>query len=172
MLFFGKDTTFDSKYFGQLDLKNLDSWYDSTIDLNGKTVEIAITFMSDEKKTSVDNLKKVEAYLDNFAFNVKQIESLLADDYNEGLTAKEYIDILTEEIDEEDLVDAIENYDQSLSIEDNIFQQMHLINITFYPEKDEEIFAILDYTISKALTNELLVARLNRDNSLDVMIES
>ncbi|RZJ73019.1 DUF2004 domain-containing protein [Flavobacterium sp.] len=169
MLFPDKYT---SSYFGELDLNALESWHEAEIELHGRAVEIALTFMSEDRKTTRGALAKIDEFLDGFALKIKQIESVLAKDYRSGRTVKQYIDFLTEEIDEEEIMEVMPNYEADASIEDNIFRHIHLLSAVFYPEAGENIFAILDYSISKELTDELLVARLKTDNSLDILIES
>ncbi|MES2575252.1 MAG: DUF2004 domain-containing protein [Bacteroidota bacterium] len=161
-----------STYFGKIDLKKLEAEYESEIKYKGKPLEISMTFLSEKKQTSIDELQKIDFYLDNVSQNLNGINRILIDDYKQEETVKEYIDFLTEELEEEDLLQVMENHNASLSIEHNILLNINLLRIVFYPDQEDDVFAIFDYTLSQDITDVLLVARLNNDNSLNLLIES
>ena len=161
-----------STYLGKIDLKKLEVGYESEIKYKGKPLEISMTFLSEKKQTSIDQLQKIDFYLDNLVQNLNGINRNLIDDYKQEETVKEYIDFLTEELEEEDLLQVMENHNAGFSIEHNILLNINLLRIVFYPDPEDDVFAILDYTLSQDITDVLLVARLNNDNSLDLLIES
>jgi Protein of unknown function (DUF2004) len=161
---------FNSKYFGEIDLKTPKEFYELDMDFKGRTVEMVINSELLELKES--EILWIETFLDNIATQEKELWDIVLEDFKKKGITKEYIDIVIDEIDKEDIDDLIREANKSLKRKEKILSVLYLITINFYPREDDKSFVILDYTIDEESTNELLVVVLNRDNGVDIKVES
>ena len=161
-----------TRYFGEINLDKLEEWYETEIDLNGKTVEISITVSTAAKNIDKESIETIENYVDDLKNNEDNIQLVIHRDFKEMGETKEYIDNQIELQDKEDIANLIENADKKLSKKEKLLSALILLRIVFYPEKEDKMFAVFDYTIDEELTDDLLAVKLYKDSSVTIDIES
>jgi hypothetical protein len=160
-----------TRYFGEIDLDRLEEWYDTEIELHKNTVEISIT-VSTKVKVDTANIQAVDDFIDELKSDERHIRQIIYHDFKKGGETKTYIDLQVDGLEKEDIADLIEGADKSLNDKEKLLSVLHLLRIIFYPEQEDNTFAVLDYTIDKELTDDLLVFVINKDNSSKITIES
>ena len=163
---------YPSKYFGEIDDENLAEWYETTTQLHNREIDISMTFLSEKRIVDNDIFEKIDLYIDNLVENEQEIYSLLKEDYNQEGVTKEYIDIQTKYLESDDISMLIKNADSKLSKEEKLLSMVKLLQIVFYPDKEDNMFAVYDYTIDEELTDDLLVAKLYKDDGVTVTLKS
>ena len=160
-----------TKYFGEIDLDNVEEYYETEIEVQGRPVEITIN-ITGSKTIDLDSIQAVEDYLDNLTINEENIRQIIYQDFKEKGEAKNYIDFQVEELDKDDISDLIESADKKLNKKEKLLSVLYLLRIGFYPEKEDKAFAVYDYTIEEEYTDDLLVIIIGKDNNIKLTIES
>ena len=155
-------------HFGQIDLTNLDEYYNVEIDFDGQKIEVDLNF--EEKSIDskqMDTVKKFMGKIPDYdKKNKKYIERDYADE--DGDTVKMYVEHHLEEIDKTELAGLVDFNNKSVSPEKQLVKALSLVRVGFYPHDDDE-FAIFDYSISKKLTNYLVVISTDKNGKLEDM---
>jgi hypothetical protein len=163
---------YSAKYFGEIDLDGPNQWYETELNVNNKTVEVLFTVLDTSTSIDKEAIQKIEAYLDNFQDNESYVRSCMQENFKQKGDVMDYIDFHIEEFDKEDIADLIKGIDKKLSKKEKLLSILVLLRIVFYPERDDGTFAVLDYTISEELTDELIAVKLYKDDTMDFAIES
>jgi hypothetical protein len=163
---------YSTKYFGEIDLNNPNEWYETELEVNDKKVEVLLTVSSVCKSIDKEAIQQIETYLDNLQDNESYVRSRMLENFKQKGDVMEYINSFIEEFDKEDIADLIKGIDKKLSKKEKLLSILVLLQIVFYPEREDETFAILDYTISEELTDELIAVKIYKDNSIRFDIES
>lgn len=161
-----------TKYFGDIDFEKLEEWYETELELNEKTVEISITVSTASKSLDKNDIQRVDNYVENLQSNETRIRQLIQEDFKRKGETKYYIDNQIEEQEKENIADLIENADKKLSKKEKLLSVLTLLRIVFYPEKEDKMFAVFDYTIDEELTDALLAVKLHKDDSVTIDVES
>lgn len=162
--------TIDLPYFKDIDLKNLNSYYDAEVDFNGKLLEIDLNFNDTEIESQ--RLECVRSYLINLTDVYQAAFQAIYKDLEEGEDTIEFLDFQREDLGDEVLQELTKNADQSQPLERQILSQLTLQRIGFYPEIEEE-FATLDFTLGEDISNYLLVLKMDSKQQLrEITIES
>ena len=161
-----------TKFFGEINFEKLEEWYETELELNGKTVEVSITVSTKSKTLDKNDIQRVEDYVENLQSNEESIRLLIQADFMGKGETKDYIDTQIENQDKEDIADLIKTADKKLSKKEKLLSVLTLLRIVFYPEKEDKIFAVFDYTIDEELTDDLLAVKLRKDNGVIIDIES
>jgi hypothetical protein len=168
-------TTYNSKYFGKIDFKQLKECYETDIEFNNKMIEITINSTSSITQSfGLESIKLIDDYIDNLAKNEAIIRDVIYEDFNiypKGFV-RSYINGQIKDQDKEDIADLIAEVDKKLKKNEKLLSVLYLLRIGFYPEKEVLFFANYDYTIDEDLTDELLVVVENKDNSIAITLES
>ena len=161
-----------TKHFGEIDLTKPNEWYESEIQLNEQNVEVLIACSGTASKLEKETLQRIDNYIDNFETNEANIRLLIKEDYLRNGDTKYYIDNQIEEQDKDDIADLIENADKKLSKKEKLLSVLKLLEVRFYPESEDKMFAVFDYTIDEELTDDLLAVKLYKDDGVTIDIES
>jgi len=155
-------------FFGQLDLANLEEYYDVEIEFEGKTIEIDLNFedTSIEAKRMDKAVKFIEAISEFDKKNKKYIEKDFKDE--EGYTVRDYINHHLQDISREELAGLVDFDNKSVSPEEQMLKQLRLVRMGLYPDNEDQ-FAIFDYSIGADYTNYLVVINTNEKGKLDYM---
>ena len=105
-----------TKYFGEIDFKKLEEWYETELELNGKTVEVCMTVSTAAKSLDEKDFQKVDDYIENLESNEANIRLFIQKDFKNKGETKDYIDNQIEEQDKEDIADLIENVDEKIRL--------------------------------------------------------
>ncbi len=161
-----------SKYFGEFELADPEEWYETEIEFNERTLEVLMTCSSEAKNIDQTFLQTIDDFIDNFSDNEKLVRLSFIDDFKNGGETKTYIDSQIENQESEEIENLIDRADEKLNNAEKLLSVINLLRVVFYPEKEDRMFAIFDYTISEDLTDELLVFKLYKDKKNRICIES
>ncbi len=154
---------YNSTYFGLIDFENLQEWYEIEMPFNNRNIAVSITILS---KNSVEKeaIERIDNYLSDLEKKEQFIRKILFQNYVEQGEVKNYIDFIKE--------DLATNEIAALPDDEKIVQQLHLLQIVFYPEKEDTMFSVFDYTIGEELTDDLLVVKYYKNENIRITIES
>ena len=155
-------------HFGELDLSNLDEYYDVEIEFNGKEVDLDLNF---EKKTvDTARLDIVKKFLENLPALDQNNKQYIKQDFEneDGDTVVTYVEHHMSELDEDDLGDIIDFENQAIEPEQQLINALHLTRVGLYPDGEDQ-FAIFDYSIGRDLTDYLVVIFTNENGELEYM---
>ena len=93
-------------------------------------------------------------------------------DFKEDGEARGYIDDQIEGQEQDDIQDLIGDIDKKLSKEEKLLSVLSLLRVVFYPENEDKMFAVFDYTIDEELTDDLLAIKLYKDDRITIDIEN
>ena len=149
--------------FGEIDSDNLEEYYDAEVTVNGRAVDVDITF--DEKSIAIDKLNKINSWL----ADVQKLDELgltaIREDFVSGDTVREYIEHHLDELDIDDLKTLINQAKDGKTKEEKLIYSIKLKRIGFYPHTVER-FVNLDYTLDNDLTDYLVVLDFTEDGKL------
>ena len=149
--------------FGKIDPKNIEEYYDGTVNVDGKDVEIDLNFGSE----SVDNdlLKDVGSVTSNIDSFAKKAWSAISDDWDfdsESETVRFYLQHHLDEFSEEEVVKLFGTSAVDKSV---FFNALSLVRIGLYPE-DDEMFSVFDIQLSQELTDYLMSVSIGSDGQI------
>ncbi len=161
--------TFSFIHFGEIDINNLEEYYDISIELNSQDIEIDLNFS--ESKINLD----VASIINNFIANIHnydlQNKITIEKEYNneEASPVKDYIKYHVEELDKNVLSKFIDFDNKAVEPETQLLKKLKLIRVGLYPDgtDESENFAVFDYTIDSEITDELIVVNTNKNNVFD-----
>lgn len=150
------DKTFYLPYLGKIDLEQ-QSRYNTSIDLDNKTIEVDVSFECDE----VDDHKiiQIEKFLDRLsAYGLQNLEYIRLDFEKQHGTAWEYTEYHVSEFGKEMF--------SSFSLDDKKsgIPKFNLKRVGIYPA--DESFAVFDYTFLDFDTDYLLVVKTDEKGEL------
>lgn len=152
----------------QLDPNNLEDHYD--LDFKFADQHITIDLHFDHTTIDGSRLEMLKRFITNIeAFdrdNKEQIRQDYADDNCD--TVKTYLEYFIQNNDEEELASFTDKQNQDLNIEQQLLTQFKLVRLGLSPHEDR-YFATFDYTISRELTDNLLVLFTNQLGDMDYM---
>ncbi|MDX2067919.1 MAG: DUF2004 domain-containing protein [Haliscomenobacter sp.] len=154
--------------FGQINLDALNEEYRSEIEFNGKTITLDINFAKTNiEKSAMDTIKFFIENIDTFD---RQNKVNINSDFNDenGDTVKEYVTFHIEELGDE-FLEQIDITSDQTDKEQQFLKKLHLTRIGLYPDGkyDASNFAVFDYTVSKDLTDQLIVVNTDEKGNLD-----
>lgn len=160
-----------SKYFGEIELNKVKQWYESEIELKGKSVEIVINISI---ATEIDRewIIAIDDYLENLQQHEEEIRQIMHRDLKKKSVTKEYIDILLEYHEKEDITELIKGTDKSLTKKERILSILYVSTINFFPETADDVFVVYDFTVDEELTDQLLVVVESKKQEISMKIES
>ncbi|WP_427872555.1 DUF2004 domain-containing protein [Flavobacterium sp. MMS24-S5] len=162
-------------HFGEIDIDNLDEYYEATFELDRNQVNIIISF----EKNKIDY--STATLINNFLSNIKQYNSQnivsIEKNYDNGddSTVKDYVEFHLEEFYMNKLSQIIDFSDKTIEVEKQFLKNLKLIRVALSPDGvfGNENFATFDYTISTEITDELIAVYSDENNALkDIAWES
>jgi hypothetical protein len=165
-------TKYLTKHFGEIDLDSLEEWYDSEIEINGKIVEISIAISAALSGVDESSLQAIDNYIDNLNINEISIRYIIEKDFHKGGEVADYIEQQIKHQDKEKITNLIFNIDKKITKKEKLLSILDLLWIRFYPERDDTMFAVFDYTICEELTDDLIAVKLLKDENILIDIES
>ncbi len=154
-------------YFRELNLTELDEYYDIDIDLNGNTINIDINF--ENKSSDRNKLDTVKSFLDQLNNFNQQNKSYIEDDFQKEGNALDYVNFYFDELDEDELSDIIDFNNDVVAKERQLLNKLKLIRVGIYPDHNSECYGVFDYSIdlNGEPCNELLVVKTDKIGNLD-----
>jgi hypothetical protein len=155
-------------HFGPIDPEALDSYYDTEIDFNGRSISIDLNFGS----SSIDSrkLETVLRFIENIRIYDINNKGFIAKDYHDegGNTVKFYLQHHIEELGATELASLVDQGTKKDGYEKQLLSRLHLVRVGIYPEGEDQ-FAIFDYSLGVDLTNDLVVIFTDENGNLDYM---
>ena len=155
-------------HFGQIDLTKLEECYDVTIEFNGGETEIDLNF--EQKTIDTYRLDIVKGFLDNLSdFDKKNKEYINQDFADDNCdTVKTYVEFCIQELGENELADVVDLTNKSIDPEVQLINALRLVRIGFFPDERNH-FVTFDYSISRDLTDDLVVIFTDENGKMDYM---
>jgi hypothetical protein len=156
---------YEIPYFGALNLQQLEAYATETIEFKNRSVTIDMNLLNGNSVSEAE-MKVIKGFLENLESYTNQIGTILPTDYSARGATYDYMEEFLRELDDEDLLSALHGTDEELSTEERMFQKFYIKRISFYPEKEDELLAVIDYAISGNVTEDVLVVMLNKQMKL------
>ena len=158
-----KDKSLEILPFGKVDSKNVEEYYDGSVKVDGKDVDVDLNFESE----SVDHdlVKNVGSVISNILEFAHQAWSAISDDWELGAeseTARFYLQHHLDELSEEEVVKLFGTSSVDKSV---FFKALSLVRIGLYPE-DDEMFTVFDIQLSQELTDYLMSVSIGSDGQV------
>ncbi len=150
-------------YFGAVDPEELNEYYDLQTEFGGQKLTLDLNF--DEASIAIQKLDQLRIRLESLPALLKQAWEAVRESFKQGQDASVYIDQHIGLIDAPELQNGLQKADALLSDVEKLFAQVHPIRIGLYPE-DEENYFLLDFSLGKVLTNDLIVVVMSVDEKL------
>lgn len=156
-------STIKIPYFKDLNFNDLDDYYTTEIDVNGKTISLHLNLEepSIDEPTAIKLKQFIEMLAVYDAANLKTI----SEDFASGDTVNEYINFHLHELFEEEILSFIDPSNQNASINEQMLSKIHLQQVWLYPHA-ENYLGIFDYSLGKDLTNHVVVISLQENGDL------
>lgn len=149
--------------FGKIDSSNVEEYYDGSVKIDGKDVEIDLNFESES--VSNDLLKDVEKLISKISKFAQQAWSAISEDWDldaESETARFYLQHHMDEFGEGEIVKLF----GTSSVDKTVFlKALSLVRVGLYPE-DEEMFSVFDIQLSPELTDYLMSVSIGSDGQV------
>jgi hypothetical protein len=165
-----------SKYFGEIDLNPVEEKDEEEVDFYESKFEYKDTVITlnlliqDYKQVQQSDIAIIDNYLSNLSEHESTIQAALKQDLRaEGVT-NSYIERQIRQLDGEEINNLIFNTDKKLTEKEQLLSIISLHSINFYPEKEDDDFAIFDYTLGTELTDYLLVVVISKDLQIQYAI--
>ena len=148
--------------FEPIDPDNLNDYYTTEIDFQGRMVPLDINF--DEYAIDRQKLEAVEPFVANPGLYHDKAVAAMQQDYLSGTIVKPYLEehlnLFTHQS------SAAEPATITGEGSTKQIAQLYLKRIGFYPENENE-FAVFDYTINEEETQYLIVVNFKKDGEID-----
>lgn len=152
-------------HFGEIDLQNLAPYSTANTDLKDRTVILDMNLL-EGTSVSEEEMNVVKKFLENLEPFTNQIRTILPTDYSARGATYDYIEEFLRELDDDDLISVLHGTDEELTTEERMFEKLYIKRVSFYPEKEDELLAVIDYAISGNITEDALVVMLNKQMRL------
>ncbi|WP_044212469.1 DUF2004 domain-containing protein [Flammeovirga sp. OC4] len=154
-------------HFEEIDLIQLDEYYNVEIEHKGHKIGIDLNFEGKEIETQLfDEIKKI---IENIESEDSKNRTYITSDFKDenGDTVKEYLEFHIEELAEE--LSGIVNFqDKSNSPEKQLLEKLKLGRIGFYPDGKygSESFVVFDYIVDRELSDQIVVVNIDKEGKL------
>lgn len=149
--------------FRELDLDELDNWYDAQVEVEGSTVSMDLNF--DETTAEESQVQPVQTFLEQLNELNQTLRQNIAEDFKTGTTTREFLSKVNEFANQEKLNTLLTGADPSLTRDEQLLSFLRLKRVGFFPE-DAERFAMVDYTIGYEVTDFLLAFTLSAQTTV------
>lgn len=157
---------FELPYFGQLNIKSLEEYYDTSTTLRGQEINIDLNF--DTINADKSKMESIKYILENIEKFNKQNKIYIDNDFNDkkGKIVKSYLKHHLEQLNEEELDILIDKNENLISPIEQLLNKLILVRIGLYPDNDNYI-TTFDYSIGKEITQYLVVITTDKDGNLN-----
>ncbi|GGH74016.1 hypothetical protein HNQ91_003776 [Filimonas zeae] len=158
--------------FNEINLDDLENWYDAQVEVDGATVSMDMNF--DETSIGEAEVTFVKNFLEKLPEITQSLRAHVLLDYASGTVTKEFLSKALDSANEEKLnaVLASVSSTENTSRDQQLLAALRLKRIAFFPE-DAERFAFFDYTIGTDFTDYLLAFTLNTQQAIvEVSVEN
>jgi hypothetical protein len=158
-------------HFGELDLDNLEPYTTQTIDLKNHSVVLDLNLLHGHS-VSESEMKLIQNFLENLEAYTDKVKTILPTDYAAEGATYDYLNEFLMEMEDDDLLSVLHDTDEELPTEFRLLEKLYIKRISFYPEKEDDLLAVIDYALSGVITEDVLVVLLNKQLRLkDIVVE-
>lgn len=160
-----------SKHFGEINKTQPKEFYETKADLYERRVDLIINLTS-EKKINQENIERIEDFIDHLVINTNKIKKVIHEDFTKNGEVKNYIDTYLKNQVSNSFTDKTGPTGLIFTKEEQVLSLVYLLRVSFYPEKHDKVFAVLDYKIDDGTSNYLLVVIIAKDDRISITIEN
>lgn len=164
-------SNFTFPYFGDLDINNLENYYDLDIDLDGIEIQIDIHF--NEKSIDIEKASVIKNFISNVSVYSIQNKILIEQLYHNKTkrAVRKYIKYHLTDLNEAEffkLSKIVDLDDKNTIPEIQLLKKIKLTRIGLFPHGkfEEKYFAEFDYIIDQQFIDTILVLQTDDDNNL------
>jgi hypothetical protein len=162
-------------YFGELNCSRLEEHYDAEWEVGDFEIDLDLNF--EHKTIDQDCIDNIQYFLEQIQTYDVQNQAYILNDFekNPTGTVKEYLEFHLGELEKSTLETLIHFDNKEISLDQQLLQHLKLHRIGLYPDRKygTSCFAIFDYSISKDITNLLVVLTTNEKGEvLEIVMES
>ena len=150
-------------YFGTVDPEALNEYYDVQTEMAGQRLTVDINF--DESSIAIEKLDQLRIRLETLQALLGHASDAVRESFRQEQDARKYIDQHMDLIDSPELQKGLRQADAGLSSEEKLFALVRPLRIGLYPE-DEESYFVFDFSLSRELTDYLIVVVMSVDEKL------
>jgi hypothetical protein len=154
-------------HFEEIDLTQVNEYYEAKIELNGQEIRIDLNF--EKHQLEAKSFDIIKGFLEKIELQNTKNRTFIDADFKDenGDTIREYLEFHTEELKEE-LSEIINFDDQGNSPEQQLMEKLKLVRMGFYPDGKygSESFVIFDYTVDRTITDQLIVVNIGKEGEL------
>ena len=150
-------------YFGTVDPEALNEYYDVQTEMAGQQLTVDINF--DESSIAIEKLDQLRIRLETLPALLGHASDAVRESFRREQDARKYIDQHMDLIDSPELRKGLRAADATLSSEEKLFALVRPLRIGLYPE-DEESYFVFDFSLSRELTDYLIVVVMSVDEKL------
>lgn len=154
-------------HFEEIDLTQLNEYYNVEIEQKGHKIGIDLNF--EGKKIETQLFDQIKSIIENIESEDLKNRAYITSDFNDenGDTVKEYLEFHIEELAEE--LSGIVNFeDKSNSPDEQLMEKLKLGRIGFYPDGKygSESFVVFDYIVDRELSDQIIVVNIDKNGEL------
>lgn len=152
--------------FGEIDLRNLENYYDSELEIRKLQVDIDLNF--EVETTTQSEIERLKSFIKDLDSLIDSIQNYIVTDLSKDMSmTRDYLSFYLDELDEDELSEIIALNSSQDSKLKQLQDKLRLIRIGLYPNAD--YYATFDYSIylDGEPCNQLLVINLNEDGTLN-----
>lgn len=155
-------------HFGKLNLDNLEEHYNTDVEHSGRKIQIDLNF--EAKKIDAETFNKIKKIIENIETFDKQNKNYITTDFKDETAniVKDYVTFHIEELGD-DFLEQLHIPAHTINKEQNFIQKLNLMRVGLYPDGkyNTSYFAVFDYTVSRDLTDQLIVVKTDENGNLD-----
>ena len=160
--------TINLPHFGHLDPQVLDQYYDVEISFGGREIMIDLNFI--DNSIDIKLMETVKGFLENLRIYDLNNKRYIENDFNDedGDTVMLYLKKHLHELGNAELSGLINTGTKSIEHEKQLLKKLQLVRVGIYPAT-ENPFAVFDYSIGKAYTDDVIAINTDENGNLNYM---
>lgn len=160
-----------SGFFGEVDLNNVDDYYESKTEFNGAQITIDLWF--EEKTIDAKLVTNADDFLNDLPKFFASVKEAIDQDYKFGGELVDYIEHHIDELDVAELETlGVDSKDTDANKIETLYQKLHSTRVGIYPMSDDS-FGVFDFSIDKKLRDYLIAVSMDKNGQvIDLAMES
>jgi len=153
-------------HFEEIDLTQLDEFYEVAIEQGGLKIRIDLNF--EEKEIEAQLFDRIKKIIENIESEDSKNRTFITSDFEDenGDIVKDYLEHHIEELGEE-LSEIVNFEDESCSPEKQLLEKLKLGRIGFYPDgKYGSEFVVYDYIVGREFSDQIVVVNIDKEGKL------
>ncbi len=160
---------FSSNYFGEIDLGNIEEYYEAELSLENQVIDLDLNFYKKET-VGIDQLIKVDQFLNDLKKYEEEIRRFIDRDFEDGGISLKYLESYTDAFEEDELETLIDEESEEKTAEQQLISKLYIRRIGVYPNDNH--FAIFDFHVNHKVSDQILVIIVENDMNYYITWES